>query len=467
MNLFMMKILQMSMQASFVIVAVFLARFCLKKLPKKYTCLLWLVVGFRLLCPINVQSDFSFFNVQPVRQLVNVLKNQQQEKALTVETQAVNTEHMQEVRQSHLMKKGVPVSDFHFSYMQILLVVWIAGVVLVIGITTVKYIQLKKRLTHARRLYDNVYESEMIQSPLAMGLKNPRIYLPVDITQSEQEYLIMHEKVHIQKGDCFSKLLGLLAVATHWFNPLVWCAFLVYSADLEMRCDEIVIDKLGYCVKQDYSMSLVSYATKEAQPVYMVLPIQFSKNGLGGMEVKMRIQNILSYKKVSKFACAAGLAVVCMVTVACGSSAKDEVVSDSAMNEVTTSEAQDEVTASDVRDESSESEMEKEMHTLDFVNQIELPLIDEYGKETDEQLVVAVDREDKQHAFLNGNEDSMQDVYIVKNGEDSLNSDVVTYAIESKELHTRQVYKIKNDKEKKELFVVEMTREIGVEDENE
>ena len=334
-----LKIIHMSLQASIVIAAIILARSCMRKVPKKYTYMLWFAVGFRLLCPFDLKSQFSMFNLRPMKHVAETTSEQR----LKVYKSAID---------AHVVKQNVPnvaanslpsvtkqMTGVH--YMHILLVIWLLGILTVLGFTCYRYIRLKKNLKQAIWLYDNIYESAWIHSPIVVGIFNPRIYLPPNVSQQEREYLVMHEQVHIRYGDYIGKLMGLFAAAIHWFNPIVWLAFFLYGNDIEMRCDEVVIDKLGYCIKKDYSMSLVSFASEKEPMTYVVVPLNFSKSRFGRLEVKMRIKNILGYKKASKIAGLAAVVMVAGLTVFCTSNAKE--TESAAKQEVTTEEASTQV----------------------------------------------------------------------------------------------------------------------------
>lgn len=334
-----LKIIHMSLQASIVIAAIILARSCMRKVPKKYTYMLWFAVGFRLLCPFDLKSRFSMFNLRPMKHVAETTSEQR----LKVYKSAID---------AHVVKQNVPnVADNSLPsvtkqmtgvhYMHILLIIWLLGILTVLGFTCYRYIRLKKNLKQAIWLYDNIYESAWIHSPIVVGIFNPRIYLPPNVSQQEREYLVMHEQVHIRYGDYIGKLMGLFAAAIHWFNPIVWLAFLLYGNDIEMRCDEVVIDKLGYCIKKDYSMSLVSFASEKEPMTYVVVPLNFSKSRFGRLEVKMRIKNILGYKKASKIAGLAAVVMVAGLTVFCTSNAKE--TESAAKQEVTTEEASTQV----------------------------------------------------------------------------------------------------------------------------
>lgn len=373
------KIIQMSGMASVVIGAVILARMCLHRFPKKYTYMLWFVVGFRLLCPVSLQSNFSVFNLTPV-------------KIITQSTSVKNVARISEHTPTVIATQGASnaakeVTTFlGLTVSQWLLVIWAIGFCLIIGLAMYKYVRLCVQLKSAKKVDHRIYESPLISSPFVIGILSPRIYLPMNIAKEERKYLIMHEQVHIQYGDYFMKCLAFVASALHWFNPLVWIAYLLYSKDVEMRCDEVVIDKLGYCIKKDYSISLVTYAMKNEDETYVVIPLNFSHKGIGGLEVKMRIKNILNYKKASKIVVALTVVAVGGVSLFCASNAKEvePIVAVEGESETTEADGTSIKAEFAVENPSQETTASSEVYVDDTENveiKTEVPDNDEYAVE--------------------------------------------------------------------------------------
>ncbi|MBP5654746.1 MAG: hypothetical protein J6X33_04475 [Clostridiales bacterium] len=310
MHEFISTILNMSLTGSIVILVVLAARFLMRKLPKKYLYLLWGIVGLRLLCPVALESDLSIFNIAPLKESVNTVKD----LPIADYKEVVEASH----RSTATVDRAVTAAtsgSFNTSY--VIIALW-AAVALGIAIyITRQYFLLRKNLKNVTELEPGLCVGAQIDSPFVMGLLKPTIYMPQGLADDEMRYLLLHEKTHIRRRDTIFKAIGLLAVALHWFNPLVWLAYKLFVQDMEMSCDEEVISELGVNAKADYSMSLVSFASRNHQPKYIVVPVTFSKTVFGGKEVKMRIQNILSYKGTSKLIATVSLVLVAAIGLVC------------------------------------------------------------------------------------------------------------------------------------------------------
>ena len=302
----------MSLTGSIVIIVVLLARIVMKKLPKKYMYILWGIVGFRLLCPIAFESRFSIFNIKPIRNSVENVRQLpliQYGSGYTKETAGTVT---------HTVKTAADTAQTHISVAPFILIsVWAAIAVGIICYIVYKYVTIKHDLKNTTEVKPGLYVGHQVDSPFVMGIVKPRIYMPAGLTENELEYLTLHEKTHIRRGDTFFKALGILILAIHWFNPLVWLAYAMFVRDMEMSCDEEVIAKLGNDVKADYSMSLVSFARRSNRSKYIVVPIAFSKALFGRKDVKMRIKNVLGYHGTSKLISTLALVLVASISLVC------------------------------------------------------------------------------------------------------------------------------------------------------
>ena len=249
---FMPKLLNMSLTASVAIVLVILLRLLLKKAPKVISYALWGVVLFRLLCPVSIGSSFSLYNlfnapteesgtVTSVIEYVpsNIVHTEYPSVALPIPgiSDAINEALPQ--GQEHL------VADPLEAPMSIATYVWMIGVLGMVIYSIVSYVRLRSKLSVVVPLRDNIFIADDIKSPFVVGLFRPKIYLPCNLGDKEQEYIILHEQHHIKRLDHVMKALAFLALAIHWFNPLVWIAFILASKDMEMSCDEAVIRKVG------------------------------------------------------------------------------------------------------------------------------------------------------------------------------------------------------------------------------
>ena len=294
---FMPRLLNMSLTASVAVVLVILLRFALKKAPKVISYALWGIVLFRLLCPFSIGSSFSVFNLfeTPTEDsgfITSVIEY--------VPTDIVHTEYPSVVLPvpgvSDVINEALPQGEEQLradpleAPISFATYIWMAGV-LVMGIySAISYVQLRRKLRIIVPLRDNIFIADDIKSPFVVGLFRPRIYLPCNLSQKEQEYIILHEKHHIKRCDHIMKALAFLALAIHWFNPLVWVAFILAGKDMEMSCDEAVIRKVGTDVRADYSASLLTLAT--GRRIIAGTPLAFGEG-----DTKGRIHNLSKWKK--------------------------------------------------------------------------------------------------------------------------------------------------------------------------
>ena len=307
---FMPTLLNMSLTASVAIVLVILLRLLLKKAPKVISYALWAVVLFRLLCPVSVGSSFSLYNLfdapaeesgtlTSVIEYVpsNIVHTEYPAVALPVPgiSDAVNEVLPQGEEQLRADPLEGPV--FIATY------VWMAGVLAMVVYSVVSYVRLRRKLSVVVPLRDNIFIADDIKSPFVVGLFRPKIYLPCNLGDKEQEYIILHEQHHIKRLDHVMKALAFLALAIHWFNPLVWIAFILAGKDMEMSCDEAVIRKVDNDVRADYSASLLTLAT--GRRIIAGTPLAFGEG-----DTKGRINNLSKWKKPAVW-------VVLLAVVAC------------------------------------------------------------------------------------------------------------------------------------------------------
>lgn len=333
---FVEQLFKMSLTAAIVIVVVLLIRFLMRKFPKKYLYLLWIPVWFRLICPVSFESKFSIFNLTHAAGKAAPVHDAEADPDRIIGNARARMRIMANVKR-HLaqMEPGLnpshateaaPVADkvFGFDPKMIFTVIWVAVAALILGYAIFHIVNLKRKLRNSKQIKQGVYITPFIDSPIAIGIVRPQIYIPTDISTDELEYLIEHERVHIKRGDLIFKMFAVIAVALHWFNPLVWAAFALFCRDMEMSCDEVVLERLGDGIRKQYSLSLVTMAEKNNDKAYLVMPTSFGKNSVGRTEVKMRIENILRFKKRSLLATAiAGITVV-GVGLTCGLNAYAE-----------------------------------------------------------------------------------------------------------------------------------------------
>lgn len=287
------RVVNMSLTASAVIVVVLLARLVLKRAPKVFSYALWAVVLFRLLCPVSIPSPVSLLKLvdPPVSQpgtvvsRVEYIAPEWAEAPVSPETNAENV-HKEPATDPVSIKKTITLRD-------VLPWLWLTGASGMGLYGLISYLRFRKHLAGALPAGGNLYLVDHLDSAFVTGLFFPKIYLPSDLPQERMEYIVAHERHHIRRLDPMIKQLSFLALCVHWFNPLVWAAFLLSGRDMEMSCDEAVVRKLGSFIRADYSESLVNLATRR-------VTVAGSPLAFGEGDTKHRIRNLLRWREPKK-----------------------------------------------------------------------------------------------------------------------------------------------------------------------
>ncbi len=319
MNEVFLKIVSMSISASWLVAAVLIMRLVLKKAPKWMNVLLWGVVALRLVLPFSIESAASLIpdsvgSGELVEEWTDAYVGE-------VEIYQENT-----TEYNAIVAAGVePVYNGNGGYyvvdepptvgeavLPVLSVIWAAGMALLLLYTAVSYLRLRRRVSAAVRLRGNVYQSENAASPFVLGILRPRIYLPFAMGGQDMEHVIAHEQAHIRRKDHWWKPLGFLLLAVYWFNPLMWLAYVLLCRDIELACDEKVIKELGSEQRADYTQALLSCSVNRR--MIAACPLAFGEVG-----VKARVRSVMNYKKpafwiiiAALLACAA--VAVCFLT---------------------------------------------------------------------------------------------------------------------------------------------------------
>ena len=303
----MLTVLNMSLTASIVIVFVLLARLLLRKAPKVFSYALWGVVLFRLLCPISISSDLSLLGLldrtaSPVTQYTTTVEHIPQELRpaptfpVTPILPPTNTDRPTASPDTQPTTQTPPtVSDTDTvtpipSVATVAYVIWLTGIGGMLVYSAVSFFRLHRQLVGAVKVRDNIYLADYLDTPFVMGLFRPAIYLPSSLSEREQQYILLHEQQHIRRLDHVVKVMAFLALCIHWFNPLVWLAFVLSAKDMEMSCDEAVMRKMGEDIRTEYSASLLRLAT--GRRIIAGTPLAFGENS-----TKSRIKNVLNWKK--------------------------------------------------------------------------------------------------------------------------------------------------------------------------
>ena len=294
---FLPKLLNMSLTGAIAIICVLLLRLLLKRAPKVISYALWIVVLFRLLCPVSITSGLSLFGLldAPSTSTVtgtssiefvpeNIVHTEYPEVAIPVPAVSETINDTLPQGQEQLVADPLEAPVAIGTYM------WFLGVMGMAVYSIISYARLKRKLLIVSPLQENIWLADEITTPFVMGLIHPRVYLPSDTEESQMPYLILHEKHHIRRGDHIFKALAFLALSIHWFNPLVWVAFVYANKDMEMSCDEAVVKKLGDHILADYTASLLSLAT--GKTIIAGVPLAFGEG-----DTKGRIRNLAHWKK--------------------------------------------------------------------------------------------------------------------------------------------------------------------------
>lgn len=301
-------VLNMTLTGAVVILAVLAARVCLKKAPRIFSYALWAVVLFRLLCPVSFSLPVS---------LLGALQNEPaKEGRMEYITEDIEYMEKPEIMLpvpgiSEAVNERLPMGNPAASvnpiqiYMTIGAYVWLLGIMSMGVYSVISWWRLRKRLRDAVYEKENIYRIKRSGSPFVYGVFHSRIYLPEKLTGEEEQYILLHEQIHIRRGDAVWRLLSYLALWLHWFNPFVWAAFALSGRDMEMSCDEAVIRRLGNRVKQEYSASLLNVSS--GRQIVKGIPLAFGESDTGS-----RIKNVLRYKKPAALM-AAGAAVLSVI----------------------------------------------------------------------------------------------------------------------------------------------------------
>ena len=315
-------VLHMSITASVVIAVVCLARLFLKPAPKIYSYLLWALVLFRLLCPVSPVTSYSFI---PDTVSSGAILDEWEDDYIG-ETHTIFDNHSEYDAAVEAGRETFPAEEGHYyvvtggdgisepntvenTILPLLSKSWIVGILALILHSVLSYIRIRKQTRVAIPFRKSVYLADDVTSPFVMGLIRPAIYLPGSLDPSERKYIIAHERHHIRRGDHIFKALGFLALTIHWFNPLVWLAFVLASRDMEMSCDEAVIRKLGEDVRADYSASLLNLAT--GHRLFTGTPLAFGEGDPTG-----RVRNLAKWKKPKRWIILI-CGILCVVLAVC------------------------------------------------------------------------------------------------------------------------------------------------------
>ena len=298
------SLLNISITASYLVLAIILLRLVFRKAPKWLFCLLWTLVGLRLVFPVSFESALSLI---PSAETVPSTIIYQTSPHINSGIPAVNN-----VVNPIISGNFSPDPAASANPLQIVTILaswaWIAGLILMLAYALISFLRLKHRVSTATLHSDNIYQSEFVQSPFVLGLIKPKIYLPYNINKGDMGHVIAHENTHLRRKDHLIKPLAFIVLSVYWFNPVLWIAYILLCRDIELACDEKVIRELDKDERRDYSTALLNCSVNRR--MIAACPLAFGEVG-----VKERIKGVMNYKKPAFWIIFLAVAVSIIATV--------------------------------------------------------------------------------------------------------------------------------------------------------
>ena len=306
MNELFLKIINMSISASWLILAVLILRLVLKKAPKWVNVLLWGIVAVRLICPLSFESALSLIPSSETIPLdIEMAAKPTIDSGVPAINSVVNPVLSSFAPPQHVLTSAIPLQI----WIPILNIIWLIGVGALLLYTAVSYWRLCRKVDTAVRYKGNIFQSENVSSPFVLGIIKPRIYLPFNMNGQDLEHVVAHEQAHIRRKDHWWKPLGFLLLTIHWFNPLMWLAYVLLCRDIEFACDEKVIKELGNEQRADYTQALVVCSVNRR--MIAACPLAFGEVG-----VKDRVKSVMNYKKPAFWGVVLAV-IVCVFVAVC------------------------------------------------------------------------------------------------------------------------------------------------------
>ena len=303
-----LKLANMSISASWLVLAILVLRLVLKKAPKWVNVLLWGIVAVRLICPFTIESALSLI---PSTQTIPMNIEMAAKPAIDSGVGVVNSMVNPMIAASFTPNPAASANPLQI-WIPLIAVIWLFGMVLMFLYTAISYWRLNRKIDTAVLYRDNIFQSEHVSSPFVLGIIKPKIYLPFHMNEQDLQHVVAHEQAHIRRKDHWWKPLGFLLLTVYWFNPLMWVAYVLLCRDIELACDEKVIEQLNSEQRANYTQALV--ASSVNRRMISACPLAF-----GEVDVKERVKSIMNYRKptfwiivVSTVACA--IVAICFLT---------------------------------------------------------------------------------------------------------------------------------------------------------
>jgi len=304
-----LKIVNLSITASWLVLAVTALRFIFKKAPKWIFCLLWGLVALRLLCPFSIESALSLIpSRETLPQEIITSPVPEIESGIDRIDAIVNPI----LSASLAAAPGASVNPTQI-WVSLFALCWLAGMAAMLIYALISYLVVSHRVSTATLLCDNIKQSETVDSPFVLGFFRPKIYLPYAIAAEDMQYVIAHERAHIRRKDHWWKPIGFMLLSVYWFNPVMWLAYLLLCRDIEAACDEKVISDGDKDYRKAYSTALLNCSVHRR--TIAACPLAFGETG-----VKSRIKSVMNYKRPAFWLIITALiasivAAVCLLTV--------------------------------------------------------------------------------------------------------------------------------------------------------
>ncbi len=300
-----LKVVNMSISASWIVLAVLLIRTILKKAPKWITVLLWGIVAIRLMCPFTFESTMSLI---PSAETINpeiAINSPEINSGITIIDNVLNPI----IAETTITPQPEKTLNLFVFITPFLAGIWLIGIFVLLLYTIISYLKLRNNIATSILLRENIYQCGNIQSPFVFGIIEPKIYLPLKMNEQDMKLVIAHEQAHIRRKDHIWKPIGFLILTIHWFNPILWLGYVLFCRDIELACDEKVVKELTRDERANYSQALLNCSANHR--VISACPVAF-----GEVNVKNRVKSVLNYKKPTFWVIVAAIAAS-IITAVC------------------------------------------------------------------------------------------------------------------------------------------------------
>lgn len=323
-------LLHNSIAVCVVILTVFAVRLFLRRAPKKYSYILWSIVGIYLLCPIRLSSPISIYslinNVSDTflehhslplnaKNFADKNKTYNEKNQKTKDSNKSKFDNVSSTNKNQKTKQNQNNTAGTENISQSLTVtttayIWLCGCIVLLVRNLFLIWRTKQTVLMAIRRKDNIYESECISTPFVLGIVRPKIYIPFNLSEQEREYILKHEQYHIRRKDQIIKICAYILCVIYWFQPLIWFAYFVMIRDMEMSCDEYVLKNSKSDIRAAYSTSLLKLATKTGD-------FNAGLPAFGESDIRKRVKNIMKFNAKKKWVSVVAAIAVVIVGVSC------------------------------------------------------------------------------------------------------------------------------------------------------